>query len=94
MVRRPAGHLEDLVSVGPATARDLAQVGITSVEQLRSRDPDDLYERLCRSTRTRHDPCVRDVFEAAIAQACTSGLPTELRQWWTYSRRRKANARS
>lgn len=91
---KPAGRLEDLVSVGPAAVRDLGRVGITSVEQLRSRDPDDLYDRLCESTGTRHDPCVRDVFEAAIAQACSSDLPYELRQWWTYSRRRRAHGRS
>jgi hypothetical protein len=59
------------------------------IEQLRRADADRLYERLGRVTGQRHDPCCRDVFAAAIAQAKNPNLPEEQRDWWYWSRLRK-----
>ena len=83
-------RLIDLVSVGPATVADLALLGITTVDALRGRDPRELYERLCRVTGARHDPCCEDVFAAAIAQANDPALPAERCAWPYWSRVRKA----
>ena len=83
-------ELTRLRSVGPATARDLALLGITTVDQLRTANADALYEQLCRVTGVRHDPCCRDVFAAAVAQAADPDLPAEQREWWYWSRLRKA----
>jgi hypothetical protein len=82
-------RLKDLVSVGPATLRDFERLGIRSVEQLANCDARELYERLSSLDGRRHDPCVEDVFRAAIAQARDPDLPQELKQWWTWSRIRK-----
>ena len=84
-----AGGLAGLRSVGPATVADLALLGITTVDQLVLADPDELYDRLCRVTGQRHDPCCRDVFAAAVAQTRDPGLPAEQRNWWYWSRVRK-----
>ncbi len=81
--------LEDLVSVGPAIRRDFELLRIRTVSQLARRDAEDLYRRLNRKTGTRHDPCVLDVFRAAIAQARDPDLPREQCQWWYWSRLRK-----
>ncbi len=83
--------LQDLVSVGPATLKDFEVLGIHSVEQLKSCDAKELYERLCLLTKARHDPCAEDVFAAAIAQAKDPTLPKEKRNWYYYSRIRKQN---
>jgi nucleotidyltransferase/DNA polymerase involved in DNA repair len=85
-----ARRLRELRSVGPATVRDLALLGITSVPALAACEPDALYDRLCAATGVRHDPCVRDVLAAAVAQARDPALPAEQRDWWYWSRRRKA----
>jgi len=85
-----ARRLHELRSVGPATVRDLALLGITSVPALAACEPDALYDRLCAVTGVRHDPCVRDVLAAAVAQARDPALPAEQRDWWYWSRRRKA----
>jgi Pathogenicity locus len=84
--------LADLDSVGPATLADFSLLGVRSVRDLARRTPERLYARLCKLTRTRQDPCVLDVFAAAIAQARNPRLPREQRQWWYWSRRRKANS--
>ncbi len=81
--------LSDLVSVGPATIKDFDVLGIKTIEQLAKCEARKLYEKLCKATGVRHDPCVEDVFEAAIAQAKDPTLPHEKKQWYYYSRLRK-----
>lgn len=84
-------ELKDLVSVGPAMLRDFEMLGVRSVAQLAREEPKELYDRLCKITRQRQDPCVLDVFSAAVAQARDPELPPAKRQWWYYSRLRKKN---
>ena len=83
-------RLEDLVSVGPAIARDFELLGIQSVAQLARRNPEKLYEKFCIKTGKAQDICCLDVFQAAVAQAKNPKLPMEQRQWWYWSRLRKA----
>jgi hypothetical protein len=85
-------RFRDLVSVGPKMAKDFAKLGIRSVPHLARQDPDRMYEKLCSLTGQRQDPCVLDVFCAAVAQARDPRLPAEQCQWWYWSRRRKARA--
>jgi hypothetical protein len=83
-------RLEELVSVGPAMLRDFGLLGIYSVAQLARQSPEKLYERLCAKTGQPVDICCLDVFNAAVAQARLSRLPREQRNWWYWSRQRKA----
>ena len=85
--------LEDLVSIGPAMLRDFELLGIRSVAQLARQKPESLYEKLCRVTGKSQDICVLDTFSAAVAQAQNPQLPAEQRQWWYWSRKRKAQDR-
>ena len=82
-------RLQDLVSIGPAMLRDFELLGVRSVAQLARRNPKRLYEKLCRVTGKRQDPCVLDVFSAAVAQAENPLLAAERCQWWYWSRERK-----
>jgi hypothetical protein len=70
--------------------RDFEMLGVRSVNELSRRNPERLYERLCEVTGQAQDICVLDVFRAAVAQARNPHLPHEQRQWWYWSRRRKA----
>jgi len=83
-------RLQDLISVGPAMVRDFELMGIRSVAQLGRRNPEMLYEELCRVTGRAQDICCLDVFRAAVAQARNPRLPAEQCQWWYWSRQRKA----
>ena len=83
-------RLEDLVSVGRAMSQDFELLGIRSVAQLSRRNPETLYERLGKVTGKAQDICCLDVFRAAVAQARNPRLPMERRQWWYWSRLRKA----
>src|SRR5215831_21019618 len=77
--------LEDIPNVGPAVAADLRRLGITSPADLPGRDPYALYDDLCRATGVRQDPCVLDVFIAAVRYM--AGEPK--RPWWRYTAERK-----
>ena len=81
---------EALVSVGPAIARDFERLGIRSVAQLAKRNPERMFEELCCRKGQAQDVCCLDVFRAAVAQARNPKLPFEQRQWWYWSRQRKA----
>jgi predicted RecB family nuclease len=83
-------RLQDLSSVGPAMARDFERLGIRTVKSLARRNPEKMYEQLCRITRQPQDICVLDAFTAAVAQARNPRLPANKCQWWYWSRRRKA----
>lgn len=75
----------DLPNVGKACAEDLRLIGIHEPDQLRGECPFDLYDRLCKITHLRHDPCVIDVF-MSITRFMAGEHP---QPWWTYSEERK-----
>ncbi len=77
--------LAGLRNVGPAALADFERLGISSLAQLAASDADTLYLELQRRTRQSHDPCVWDVFAAAIHQART-GEPLD---WWHFTPARK-----
>jgi Pathogenicity locus len=78
--------LTAIPNVGPAIARKLLILDIHGVDDLRGRDGEELFERLCTMDGRRHDPCLLDTFVAAVAYA--DGAPG--RPWWEFSRERKA----
>ena len=77
--------LTDLPNIGPAMAQDLALLGIQQPDDLRGKDPIELYETLCMITATRHDPCVLDVF-MSITRFMDG---EEAKPWWTFTEERK-----
>lgn len=85
--------LSSLRSVGPAAIKDLKLLGIESVDSLKDKESMDLYERLCRITNAKHDPCVIDVFRAAIEQARNPLLEARKKDWWYWSKVRKQSLR-
>jgi Pathogenicity locus len=86
-------QLGDLISIGPAMLRDFGELKIRSVAQLARQNPKRMYERLNRLRGQRQDPCVFDVFCAAVAQAKNPRLPAEKCQWWYWSKKRKTGKR-
>ena len=78
-----------LRSVGPATLEDLRLLGVTDICDLAERDPQALYDELCRIKGQKVDICCLDVFNCAVAQAKNPELPDDQRHWFWWSRKRK-----
>ncbi|HXK39636.1 MAG TPA: helix-hairpin-helix domain-containing protein [Candidatus Paceibacterota bacterium] len=81
LVRR----FEEIPNVGPRVARDFRTLGLTRPAELKGKDPYALYEKLCKATNVRHDPCLLDVFIAVTR--FMGGEPP--RPWWRYTPERK-----
>ena len=78
-------RLEQLPNIGPALAADLRRLGIRCPDDLRQRDPLQLYQALCQVSGKRQDPCVLDTFMAAT-DFMRGAAPTA---WWRYTALRK-----
>ncbi len=83
--RNSLTKLEEVPNIGPAIAGDLRRVGVATPQDLRGKDPYALYDELNRVTGQRHDPCVLDVFLAAVRYM--EGAPAK--PWWAYTAERK-----
>jgi hypothetical protein len=88
--QRTGRQLGDLRGIGPAMLKDFELLNVRSVDQLAEEDGLELYERLNQLSGTRQDPCVLDTFRCAVAQAQNPRLSDEKRNWWYWSKRRKA----
>ena len=78
-------ELEQLPNIGPAMAGDLRLIGIFRPRELLKQDPYEMYDKLCRKTQHRQDPCVLDTFISAVR--FMQGAPK--RPWWAYTAERK-----
>lgn len=79
-------EFQTIPNVGKATAEDLVRLRVRGVKDLARRDAMKLYAALCELDGRRHDPCVIDVFMAAVEYAKTGACE----QWWKYTPARKA----
>lgn len=86
-------ELQDLPGVGPSIAADLRRLRVRSVRDLARRDPERLYDALCRLTRQRQDPCVLYTFRCAVYAARTARPDPALLRWWAWKGRRLPAAR-
>jgi hypothetical protein len=75
----------DIPNIGPSIAHDFVLLGFSAPQQLAGQDPYALYDRLCKITKTRQDPCVADTFIAAVR--FMEGSPPHV--WWHYTGERK-----
>lgn len=84
-MKKPKGELYSLMNVGKATLRDLELLNIKNIETLAKQEATDLYIKIQKITKQRHDPCVWDVFASIINEAKTG----EKTRWWEWTKVRK-----
>lgn len=77
-------ELRGIRGVGPSIARDLHDLGIHRVADLRGRDPEQLYRRLIRLRGQHQDRCLLYVFRCAVYFANTARPRRELLDWWCW----------
>ena len=77
-------HLETIPGVGKSIAADLREIGINRVSDLANRDPQELYDQLCRKSGTNMDRCVLYVFRCAVYYADNEQHNPELLKWWNW----------
>lgn len=83
--RSQVSNLTDIVGVGPSIAGDFQLLGINTPQELIGQDPMQLYHAIIEKTGHFHDPCVLDVFMAAV-DFMNGNKP---QNWWHYTSERK-----
>ena len=76
--------LQRIPGVGPSIARDLQDLGMRRVEDLRDADPQSLYDELCALRGAHIDRCVLYVFRCAVYFASSDDHDPELLKWWSW----------
>jgi nucleotidyltransferase/DNA polymerase involved in DNA repair len=84
---KTSSGLQGIPGIGPSMARDLEEIGIHSVKQLRGADPERLFHRLCRFKAQPVDRCVLYAFRCAVYYASNQDHDPELLKWWNWKDR-------
>lgn len=79
--------LQAIPGIGKAMERDLNILGIYNVSALKNKNPENLYNQLCKLYGTKIDRCVLYVFRCAIYYSKTQNKDPELLKWWNWKNR-------
>jgi hypothetical protein len=79
--------LRRIPGVGISIANDLINIGITSVDQLRGMDPEQIYRRSNEYAGVVQDRCLLYVFRCAVYFASEKDHDKELLKWWNWKER-------
>jgi hypothetical protein len=76
--------------VGPAIAADFKNIGINRIEDLKGKNPTELYERICMYQGLQVDRCVLYVCRSAVYFAENPDPDPEKVKWWNWKDKTRA----
>ena len=74
-------ELEQIPGVGKTIARDMHNIGIHSIDDLKGLQAQQLYDRLCEFKASPVDRCMLYVFRCAIYYASNNDHDPQLLKW-------------
>lgn len=77
-------NLRLIPGVGKAIEEDLQQIGIRSVADLVGKDPEKLYDTMCKAQSVKLDRCMLYVLRCAVYFASHSSHDPEKLKWWNW----------
>ncbi len=84
MTQSISSELEQIPGVGEAIARHLRGIGISSASQLKGKDPEKLYQKLCDFQAAPVDRCMLYVLRCAVYYVSNAERDPELLKWWNW----------
>ena len=73
--------------MGKTIAGYMRDIGINSVDDLRGRDAEELYQQLCEYQGVKVDRCMLYVFRCSIYYASNTKHDPELLKWYNHKSR-------
>lgn len=70
--------------IGKTIAQDLNDINIFLVEELKGKNPQVLYEKMCKNQGFTIDRCMLYVLRCAVYYASTEKPEKELLKWWNW----------
>ncbi len=77
-------ELRQIPGVGVSIANDLINIGITSIKDLKNRDPEELYYLSNKYAGMVQDRCLLYVFRCAVYYASETNHKKEKLLWWNW----------
>jgi hypothetical protein len=87
-------RLQAIPGVGPSIAGDLWDLGISRVEDLKGRSPEELYQTHCDRVGYTVDRCLLYVFRCAVYFASDPRHDPEKLKWWNWKEKEGARGRA
>jgi hypothetical protein len=76
--------LQALPGVGVSIAEDLYALGIRRIDDLKGRDPQQLYEQSCALAGQHIDRCLLYVYRCAVYYASNTQHAPDRLKWWNW----------
>jgi len=80
-------ELEQIPGVGKSIARDLQNIGIHSIADLKSKNPETLYAQSNQFAGITQDRCLLYVFRCAVYFAGQENPEPDKLKWWNWKDR-------
>jgi|SRR3989338_10139381 len=77
-------EFEGIPGVGKRISRGLWDLGLRAAKDLKSKNPEELYERLCKLRRAKVDRCMLYVLRCAHYYASKRKHEKRLLKWWNW----------
>ena len=74
--------LKNIPGVGKSIEQDLINIGIEKINDLKGKDPEELYHKSCLFKGFKEDRCLLYVFRLAVYYAENENRETEKLKWW------------
>ena len=87
MSKTAKSELEKIPGVGKSISRDLENIGIHSVANLKGKNPETLYAQSNQFAGMTHDRCVLYVFRCAVYFAEQENPEPAKLKWWYWKDR-------
>ncbi|MBI5814312.1 MAG: helix-hairpin-helix domain-containing protein [Nitrospinae bacterium] len=84
MKEKSLRELRRIPGVGKSIAEDLYAMGVRKVADLKGKNPEKLYSKLCGQMGFRVDRCMLYVFRCAVYFASHEKHDQELLKWWNW----------
>jgi hypothetical protein len=76
--------LQEIPGVGKSIEKDFNSLGIYKISDLKNRNPEKLFDDLCKNTGANVDRCVLYVFRCAVYYSKTPNKNPHLLKWWNW----------
>ncbi|MBT3816819.1 MAG: pathogenicity locus [Candidatus Magasanikbacteria bacterium] len=77
-------ELQIIPGVGKSIAQDFINIGINSVSDLKDKDPEKLYKKLCNYAGKHVDRCMLYVCRSSVYFASHKKHDPEKLKWWNW----------
>ena len=76
--------LKEIPGVGDSVARHMREIGICSVDDLKGKSPEELYDKMCDFKAEPVDRCMLYVLRCCVYYASNDEHDEELLKWWNW----------